>query len=66
MCVQLQIGCKLPWDRFPWSHNETCASIHQYRFIILMPPISTSFPNVSIFEGGTEILLEIHYHMIPT
>ena len=36
MCVQ--IGCKLPWDRFPWSHNETCASIHQYRFIIFNAP----------------------------
>ena len=36
--MSVQIGCKLPWDRFPWSHNETCVSIHQYRFIIFNAP----------------------------
>ena len=57
MCVQ--IGCKLPWDRFPWSHNETCASIHQYRFIIFYcPPFPHRFPMFQYLKVGQKYFLK--------
>ena len=32
----MQVGCKLPWDQSPWSHNQTCSTIQQYRSLFII------------------------------
>ena len=53
-CNETQVGCRLPWDRTLWSHNQTCTTIQQYRWVWLDWAGGDFHPTVQVEDSNTD------------
>ena len=53
-CNETQVSCKLPWDRTLWSHNQTCTTIQQYRWVWLDWAGGEYHPTVLVEDSNTD------------